>query len=190
MCNESLLAKPFSPTSRRSFHCLMAIASSMASRVTRLQFEASCENGLNNETRCCLWPRLKAARLASRSSTQRSHLCQWREPSCSMICSYPPKQGSPALDEAFLVQRHITHERSALSGCRSQRPSQTKQVSLSMRLQAGGVTRFSMCTTSPQTSNHSIERISDRLPLMSNVRLKSGESCACESGLRMVRLRR
>src|SRR5690554_6128447 len=141
----------------------MAIASSMASRVTRLQFEASCENGLNNETRCCLWPRLKAARLASRSSTQRSHLCQWREPSCSMICSYPPKQGSPALDEAFLVQRHITHERSALSGCRSQRPSQTRQVSLCRGLQAGGVTRFSLCTTWQQTSIHPIERIPDRL---------------------------
>src|SRR5690606_27724958 len=132
-------------------------------RMARPQSETSCANGLSNETRCCLWPRLKAEQSASRSSTRRSHLCRWRELLCSMICSYLPRQERLALGEAFLVQRRTTHERSVLSDYRSQRLLQTKQARLSMRVRAGSVTRFSMCTTSPQTSNNSIERMSDRL---------------------------
>src|SRR5690554_3258097 len=80
-----------------------------------------------------------------------------------MICSYLPRQESLALGEASLVQRHTTHEMSVLSDYRSQRPSQTKLARISTRVLAGGVTRLSMCTTSPQTSNNSIERTSDRL---------------------------
>lgn len=123
-------AKPFSPTSRRSSRCLMAIASSMASRVTKPLSEASCANGLSNETRCYSLLRLRVEPLFTQPHPTFSSVSMARTFVLNDLFVLPEARKSGVGRSLLGAAAHYAR-RSVPYDCRSQQPSQTRQVNLS-----------------------------------------------------------